>query len=177
MSIMVNTEGDVLLGLIEVLVNLKKEIGTNLLQMGKILYKIKEERLYAPQYESFNEFLAMPELSFSRAMAYKAVVVYRVFVETYAAQDLIEGIDPDKLYKIAGVVDNNNLDDWLGKARVLSRGDLTEEVREAKGNKPRPGLLELVEEFLEKHKHLILPREIIYAWESWRKQKKLEVNQ
>ena len=74
-------------------------------------------------------------------------------------------------------MDNNNLDDWLGKARVLSRGDLTEEVREAKGNKPRPGLLELVEEFLEKHKHLILPREIIYAWESWRKQKKLEVNQ
>lgn len=156
------------------LVELKREIGNNILKMGKLLYEIKEQRLYEPQYESFNEFIAMPELSFSRAMAYKAVVVYRVFVEEYAVQDLIDGIDADKLYKISGVVTNDTVSEWIEKAKVLSRGDLSEEVREAKGFKPRPTLIEMVEEFIQLHPQLISPRELIYAWESWRKQKKLE---
>lgn len=157
---------------IERLISLKRSATRTLLEIGKLLYEIKIEELYAPQYDTFDEFIAIPELSFGHTTAYKAMRIHQVFVENYCLQDKIIDIDSDKLYRICGVVDNDNVEEWIEKARIWSRSDLNEEVNKIKGLPPRLTTIDLLDEFLQRFPLLKTPREVILTWERWKKERK-----
>lgn len=113
---------------IDMLAELKNQISNRLLDIGKWLSYLYESEKYREQFETFEEFLGTPELSFSRAVAYKSMAVYK-FTEKYKAD--ITGIDGDKVYRIIKPIEKSgNLEEWLEKARVLSRSDLATEVRQ-----------------------------------------------
>lgn len=107
--------------------DLKKRVGSGLLNIGKILNEIKEQKLYVEQCTTFEEFLAIPELSFHRATAYKAMKIAKVF--SLILED-VSDIDPDKLYLISGKVEEEPAmaEELIGKARSLSRSDLRAEL-------------------------------------------------
>ena len=102
--------GEKLFKYIQRLEQIKRKITGELLEMGQLLSEIKNDMLYAPQYDTFDEFIAIPELSFGRTTAYKAIRIYEVFVENFCLKDKIIDINSDKLYMIAGIVDNDNVE-------------------------------------------------------------------
>ena len=158
---------------IEKIIVLKNAIGKNLMIIGGLLYEVRGNESYKEQCETFEEFLALPELSFSRATAFKAMKVYEIFVEKYSLLDKVSDIDPDKLYKITAMVNKGeDINKWIDKARSLSRSDLAAEVREVKGL-PAKSYEEdpetLVEEFLLNNKHTDIKKALV-AYEIWRRQ-------
>lgn len=116
---------------IEKIILLKRSVGENLITLGGLLHDLKENEYYKEQSETFEEFLALPEISFSRATAYKAMRIYEAFV-LQAGQTIesIADIDCDKLALIAGPVANSpeKITDYLSQARMLSRSDLRVEL-------------------------------------------------
>lgn len=84
-------------------------------------------------YDSFNEFLAEPELAFRRAKAYNLIRQYELFVQKLGIdEDRLSKIGTRKLTMIMPVVEGEP-EKWLGAAEALSRSDLTDEVRDAQG--------------------------------------------
>jgi hypothetical protein len=148
---------------------LKVKATNDILEIGKLLYEVKEQKLFEEAYDSFEEFIAIPELSFSRQTAFKAIKIYFVFVEQFALQDEIKDIDSDKLYRIAGVVDNKNVEAMIEKARYLSRSDLNAEINEMKGLPPKPTTLEIIDIFITKFPLYAQSKEALIAWESFKK--------
>lgn len=136
---------------VEKLKSLKATVQANLIAMGGLLYEIQQSRMYEGQYETWEEFLGSPEISFSRSTAWKAMTVYETFVMKFSMLDKITGIDVDKLYAIAAVVDTDNIREWIEKAVVLSRSDVVFEVRKFKGlpaHEPDKSDSELMDEFI-----------------------------
>jgi len=107
-------------------VELKNTIGTSYFIMGKLLTENKRNGLYKLLgHQTFEAYLATPEISFHRTTAYKHMKVYSELIEYYKIKEAdLQGIDQDKLYLILPYVDKTNIQDWLEKARTLSRSDL-----------------------------------------------------
>lgn len=84
-------------------------------------------------YETFREYLATPEISMSEGHASKLIKNLEVWVERYQlSQRKLNGIDTEKLYLASQVATEENHEEWLEKARTLSRSDLITEVQEVK---------------------------------------------
>lgn len=111
--------------------------------IGQRLNEIKEKNLYhflgEGGYDTFESYLASPELQFDRRKAYYLIQIYKTFCEEF-------GINPDELSKIywttlrqiLPVVNKENCSEWLEKAKTLSRSDLYLEVRQLRsGIDPR----------------------------------------
>lgn len=108
---------------IDKLKDLKRTVGGSLFAIGALLKEVRDKKLYEEQYDSFNEFLGDPELSFRRSTAYKAITVY----EVYQSSKLdISGIDHDKLYLLAENVrkEPDKIKEFIADAKYLSRSDL-----------------------------------------------------
>lgn len=114
----------------ERVVHLKTDIGINLLELGHLFKRMRDERLYAALgHATFNEFLGDPEVSMSRTVVYGFIEIWEVFIERLKREQTeIAGIDYSKLLKICPVVDRDP-DEWISKASELSRSDLIKEVR------------------------------------------------
>lgn len=154
---------------------LKQIVSRGIFKIGEILFYVKTNELYKDDYPTFNSFIAIPELSFSRTTAYKAMKLYEIFVEKFALQEEISDIDPDKLYKISGFVDNDNIEEWVEKARALSRSDLNAEINEFKGKPEPPTLTELISEYLTQYPSPFEgATELILSWEKWKQEKREE---
>ena len=129
----------------ERLVTLKGEIMGRGLMVGKILYEIQENELYLTLgYDTFETYIADPDLAFKRSTAYKLKGIYEQWVLNfgYKIEDL-KPIAQDKLIEAGKVAHEETKDEWLEKARSLSRSDLNIETAEAKGKvvhdiPPRP---------------------------------------
>jgi len=120
-------------GCIDAITHLKRCACANLIQLGVILAEVQTRELYKEQHETFEEFLGSPEVSISRSSAYKAIAICEFIARNKLQVDEISEIDPDKIYRIIEVAEKNGINTWLDKARLLSRSDLSEEVRELKG--------------------------------------------
>ena len=109
------------------LLELKQDIGLRFLEVGKILYSMKEEFLYKvinPDM-SWEAYCAMPELSISPSHARNLMRIYRVFVLGLKVPlEELAGIDQRKLTAILPTVNETNCEDLLTSARTLARSDL-----------------------------------------------------
>lgn len=115
------------------LLELKKDIGLRFLEVGRILYRLKEEDLYKvinPDM-SWEAYCAMPDVSISPSHARNLMRIYSVFIGTLGvAKEELAGIDQRKLTAILPKVDSQNCEDLLSEARELSRSDLQKKMRE-----------------------------------------------
>ena len=94
-------------------------------------------------YDSFEEFLAIPELKFKRSKAYDLIGIYKLY-----CQEL--GVDTDRLLK-AGTTNLSRLmrrdaidlvrsdtDGWISKAESLTKSDFAIVIAEAGGKAVSP---------------------------------------
>ena len=112
---------------------LKENIERTFIELGRRLYKIREEKLYDPYYDSFN--LYCDELKLSQATISKLVNIYKKFILEY-------GFSPNRLMRAGGwavvaetlpVVHNKkDAEDFLEKAERLTLSDMRREVKEKK---------------------------------------------
>ena len=118
------------------LVELKKTVESSGLFMGKLLYEIQEQLLYETLgYDTFEQYLADPELSFKRATAFNLKKTYKQWVLDYGYEigELGE-VGFERLLEAGKVATEETKEEWLGKAKSLSRGDLFAEIQENKVN-------------------------------------------
>lgn len=154
------------------LTRVKVDFAKAIFTIGAILYDIKDKELWKEAYDSFEEFIAIPELSFSRRTAFKAMKIWFVFIEKFAIPaDQIIDIDSDKLYKIANHVDDDNIEEMLEMARNNSRSDVNAHINELKGLPPKPTTLEKIDSFIKLYPIYQPAREALIAWESYKKDK------
>lgn len=120
-------------GLHQRLLELKRNIGIGFLEMGKILYRLKEDGLYRvinPDM-SWEAYCALPEVSMSPSHARNLMRIYRVFVLGLNVSEVeLAGIDQRKLTAILPSVNADNVDTLLADAKELSRSDLNKNLRE-----------------------------------------------
>jgi len=160
------------------LIALKKEVSVKAFEIGCVLYEVRDKKLFEPEYETFNEFLADPELSFSRITAYKLIKVFDVFVNKFKMLKDVQYIDQDKLYIISNSVTSENCGELIENARLLSRSDLRNIIRKLKGI-PELDYSISVPELVKKFLYEVCPKqkidldsiefeELLTIYEKWR---------
>lgn len=114
--------------------DLKKKVGNNFLEMGRVLKEIKDKDYYRELgYETIIDWLSSPDISISQGWAWNFIAVYEIFIEQYQlSPERVALIDYTKLQQIVPIVkkDPEHLEDWLTKAEELRRVDLCREIRE-----------------------------------------------
>ncbi len=124
------------------IIELKKSIETSFIKMGAFLKVIKDDKLFREKgCETFEEYLAIPELSLNRSTVYAIINVFEVFFEKSNQSDKLELINDfdlaeigySKLSRISQFKDDPDFDEWIAKAKTLSLSDLGAEIRETKG--------------------------------------------
>lgn len=109
---------------------LKSELENNFLKLGAYLRLVHDEAYYITlDYATWQEYLDTPEIDLSRSQAYKLMAVYERWLirYNYSAEQL-NGISIEKLYIASSQANETNHEEWLEKARVLSRADLKAET-------------------------------------------------
>lgn len=81
-------------------------------------------------YESFSDFIGQSNFSFTSRTAYNYVDLWKMFCKFAIDMDRFTEIPYSKLLKLKDVITEENLEEWLEKAKTLSRTDLELEVRE-----------------------------------------------
>ncbi|MHB8482785.1 MAG: hypothetical protein ACYDBV_08655 [Nitrospiria bacterium] len=115
--------------------SVKKGLQGTFLTLAALLKENRDKEYYKVlDYETFEDYIASPELSFDRSVVYRLIQVYEKFAIEYnvAPARLIES-DYSKLAEIVPVVNQDNYEEWLDKAISLSRSDLRAELREFRG--------------------------------------------
>ncbi len=121
------------LGYCEKALELKQEIEGHFLLLGEYLHQIKENRLYEPQWTSFEEFVF--EMKMSTNTANKLIQVHKTFILSY-------GFTSNEIKNAGGfsllvdvlpmVTSRKSAEKWLLSASTLTRSDLRKEITEAK---------------------------------------------
>lgn len=109
------------------IVNLRRQIIKDFWQLAMMLKLCRDERYWeVEQYDSFEAYCAMPEIDITKSAASKLIISYEVWVIKYGHK--IEELDvgKEKLYFAAKEArdDPENQEEWLERARTLSRSDL-----------------------------------------------------
>lgn len=133
----------------EEILALKGLIEHTFLELGGKLYEFhRAENWRDLNYVSFNEYLADPGVNIGRRTAYRCIRVYETYVLQLACDTvaLLEA-GVSKLDLMASTVEDDDVGEWLYKARTLSRSDLRVELdRPAPfsddGHKPQPPRVE-----------------------------------
>lgn len=99
------------------------------LVLGKLL-KENVDNDYWKQlsYESFSDFVAQAGFSFTRRTAYNYIDLWDMFEKWKIDYEKFVEIPYSKLLKIKSVITQENLEEWLCRARELSRTDLEAEL-------------------------------------------------
>ncbi len=119
------------------IINLKNTVGGAFILIGQRLKAIKEKELYRflgdGGYDTFESYLGSPELQFERRKAYYLIQIYSTFCENFnIKQEDISDIYWTTLREILPIINKENHQDWIEKARTLSRTDLNLEIKEFK---------------------------------------------
>lgn len=112
---------------------LKSNLERTYLELGRRLFKIREQRLFEPYYDSFNEYCM--ELKLSHSTVNKLVNIYKKFILEF-------GFSPMRLMRAGGwtvvaetlpvVRTKADADEFLEKAERLSLADMRRELKEKK---------------------------------------------
>lgn len=113
---------------------LKYSIEGAFLTLGERLKTVRDERLFAHEWETFEDFLN-DAMGMSKSTASKFINVFEKFVLEYKIPtERLLTVGQDKLKEILPLVtDEQSAEDWLTKAETMTfRDDLRREMREAK---------------------------------------------
>lgn len=110
---------------------LKKNIEMNFIVLGEYLLKIREEKMYEGQWDSFGEFLE--EMHLSEPTANKIINIFKTFVLQYNVprKEIADAGGWTKLYVTLPLVKSKkDALHWIEQSSVLSIRDLSKEVKE-----------------------------------------------
>jgi hypothetical protein len=115
------------------LLELKQDISLRFLEVGKILYRLKEEGLYRvinPDM-GWEAYCAMPEISISPSHARNLMRIYKIFTLGLGVpNEVLAGIDQRKLTAILPSVNEENVEQLIAEAKTLTRSDLQKNLKE-----------------------------------------------
>lgn len=132
-----SVSADIARGLTNHVMQLKAEIASKFLELGKTFKEIRDKKWYT--YEDYNSFGAyVAQLGFGYSTVRSYIRIYELYVERLKRPRAeLQEATWGQLQIINPVVEQDP-DEWIEKAKVLSRGDLINEVREAQGKEPMP---------------------------------------
>jgi len=145
-----------------------KETGLMLMELGKRLIPFKDEKKYRYLgYSNFQEWYQSVQLS--KTTVYRAMNIYETFILTFnIPEEEVYSKDIRKLDLLLPlkklinpetnkmILSESNVSEWIGKCD-LSESDLIEEVQEAKGYVPPSKEIEEAGEFLIKGTFVLVP--------------------
>lgn len=110
----------------QIIIKIKQSITKDFWNLA-IMLKINRDRRYYKilGYETFEEYLGTPEISLSRGYVYKLIKNYELWVQKYhVSLAKLNEIDSEKLYIVGMIATKDNYEEWLEKAKILSRSDI-----------------------------------------------------
>lgn len=113
---------------------LKNNLNGGFLLLAEKLKTVRDMQLYKTlNYDTFEEYIAQPELSFNRSSVFEFISIYEKFVLELKVQPAgLILTDWSKLQVIKPFVNEENVNELLTKAKELSRSDLRKEIQEEK---------------------------------------------
>ena len=110
---------------------LKKDINGGFLELAKRLKEIRDNKYYIQlDYDTFEAYIAQPELGFDRTSVYRFISIYEKFViELKVPHEGLLSLDYNKLDMLIPHITEENKEELLNKAQTLSRSDLREEMQ------------------------------------------------
>lgn len=114
--------------------DLKKSINGGFLELARLLYENKLNQYHSELgYDSFESYLAQPELGFDRTSIFRLIRIYETLILKYKVPPAeLLGTDYTKLDQILPILTDSNLTEWVDKAKELSRSDLQAEIKETR---------------------------------------------
>lgn len=112
--------------------NLRYSIDNSFLELAKSLKEVRDKKLYKQlNIETFESYIAQPELAFERRSVYNFIEIYEQFIEGYNVHpDALLEAGWTKLAKVLPYTNENNYSVMLEKASTLSRSDLDKDLVE-----------------------------------------------
>ena len=109
-----------------IIIKIKKQIHGDFLALAVCLKKVKREGYYLELgSDSFEEYCSQPEIDLSANRCNKLIRIYDRWIEDYGyTVKQIEGIDTECLDIAQSQATDETKEEWLEKARLLSRADL-----------------------------------------------------
>ncbi|MCD6429384.1 hypothetical protein J7L09_01680 [bacterium] len=112
---------------------IKDNIAVSYIYLAKYLKEIKEKKLYKYlSYNSFEEYLSSPELQISHTKAYDLIRIYTKYCEEFGVPLEEMTAHWTVIRETLPVVTKENYEEWLHRARELSRSDLKLEIKQLK---------------------------------------------
>jgi len=110
---------------------IRRSINENFLTLAQLLKEVRDKRYWQTlEYDSFNAYIAQPDLSLQRSSVYDLIAIYEKYVEGYGVQPAgLSNMDWTKLAETLPYVNKRNHEEMIEKAGSLSRSDLREELR------------------------------------------------
>ena len=136
----IETKREMAQGYISQLKNLIYQQGLSVLEIGRLLLIFRNEKLYEHLgHENFNQFISDSDIGIAPSTANNICRIYQVFVLKLKYQeDKLSEISWGRLQMLVTIVDKEseeNVKEWIEKARTLGSGDFGDEVTEYKKNK------------------------------------------
>jgi len=125
----------------EAIIQAKMNVAANYLMLGKLFREVRDLSLYKfLGYDDFNDYIGSPEVAFSRSKVYGLIQIHDLYVERLrvSQRDLLE-VGNAKLLMLAPILekDSGNKDEWIGKAKALSKSDLAIEIKGQAAGDPK----------------------------------------
>lgn len=123
---------------------LKRTIDTAYIGLGRELYQIFHRRLFIGEgFDTFDDWVERG-LGISRSRADRVRRIWTKFVkELNLHADQLQGIGYSNALTLLGIINNENAQDWLAKAKTMSWRDLALAVAAARG--PTPEAIEALQ--------------------------------
>ena len=121
------------------IIQCRANIEANFITLARLLTENLENAYWKMLgHDSFESFIASPEIGFSRSKVYGLIQIYRLYVKqlNVSSSDLVE-VGTTNLLLIAPVVERDK-DGWIAKAKTLSKSDLKAELGTGGGPPTKP---------------------------------------
>lgn len=111
-------------------IRITTEIKKNLWDLAIVLKDCRDKKLYKYYNDTWEEYLANPEIGLSRFFIYKIIRNKEVWMDEYnVSQEKLQDIDSEKLYITGTMITGQGLaseevGEVLEQARTLSRSDV-----------------------------------------------------
>ena len=109
------------------ILRLKYSINKDLFKLAIFLKESRDKKYYKIMNyaDTWEGYLATPEINISRGYAHKLITNYEIWVLKwkFRMRD-IDNIDAEKLYLAGMVATKKDYEEWLERAKVLSRSDI-----------------------------------------------------
>lgn len=141
---------------------IKASVEKDLVELGGRLFKIEQFGMFAPNHDSFRDFL--DDLKLKPAAASKLMRVWgRLVVELgLKPRQIVAAGGAYAAYEVLALCDSKgSAEDWLDKVAKLRRSDLRKEVTEAKTGVP-------MKECCHKQTETVTFEKCLHCGETWR---------